>query len=91
MKKMQKLFGENYYIDVNKLEDITTTITTESGVTSQQLNVVKFDVIKIMLEVLLTEKQELDDNLGMIKDDDLSIPFKIAFNTLIVNNILKHF
>ena len=41
-----------------------------------------------MLETVLTESNEVDENLGM-KSNELSIPFKIAFNTLLMNKIIN--
>ena len=42
-----------------------------------------------MIEVLLTEREEVDENLGTYATKDLSIPFRLAFNTLLTHNILK--
>ena len=44
-----------------------------------------------MLEVLMDEHEEIDDALGTKGASGLSIPFKIAFNTLISKKILKSF
>ena len=57
----------------------------------QHISVVKFETIKMMLEVVLTEREELDDNLGIRgTSKSLSIPFKIAFNTLLRHGIIKY-
>jgi hypothetical protein len=40
-----------------------------------------------MIETILTEKDEVDETLG--DKSDVSIPFKIAFNTLLYNKIIK--
>ena len=52
----------------------------------------KFETIKMMLEVVLTEREEIDDNLGIRAgtSKSLSIPFKIAFNTLLRHGIIKY-
>jgi hypothetical protein len=42
-----------------------------------------------LIDVILTEREDLDEGLGAHAGKDLSIPFKIAFNTLLINNILK--
>ena len=44
----------------------------------------------MMLEVILTERDELDENLGIHNAKNLSLPFKIAFNTLLRHGIIKH-
>ena len=46
--------------------------------------------MKMMLEIIMIEKEEIDNNLGVHSTKDLSIPFKIAFNTLLKHQILKH-
>ena len=62
-------------------------IESVSGVTEQQISVVTYELIKIMIETILTEKDEVDETLG--DKSDVSIPFKIAFNTLLYNKIIK--
>jgi hypothetical protein len=41
-----------------------------------------------LIEVLLTEKEDVDENMGM-RGSDVPIDFKLAFNTLVKDNILK--
>lgn len=88
---MLEVLGELYYID---LEGVSMTIDMPShnlsGETEQTINLVSFEVIKIMLEIIMTEREEVDNNLGVTNIKDLSIPFKIAFNTLLKHKILKH-
>jgi hypothetical protein len=38
----------------------------------------------------LTEREEMDENLGIHSAKNLSLPFKFAFNTLLMNKIIKH-
>jgi hypothetical protein len=92
---MLKFLGENYYLDINELERqvsyeksvLPTTGETDSN--EQQISVTRYDTFKSLIEVLLTEREELDDSLGIHGAKDLTIPFKISFNTLLINNILK--
>jgi len=89
---MLEVFGELYYID---LESVSKTIEIEplddfSGNTEQSINLVSFEVIKMMLEIIMTEREEIDENLGVHSTKNLSIPFKVAFNTLLKHQILKH-
>jgi hypothetical protein len=63
-----------------------------SGDTQEQtINLVSFEVVKMMLEIIMTEREDLDENLGSHSINKLSIPFKLAFNTLLKHNIIKHF
>jgi len=88
---MLDVLGELYYID---LDSVSNTIDMSddnfSGETEQTINLVSFEVIKMMLEIIMTEREEIDNNLGVHNTKNLSIPFRIAFNTLLKHQILKH-
>lgn len=93
---MLNFLGENYYIDVNELEDQVSLINSKyyippSGETEneQQISVTRYETFKSLIEVVLTEREELDENLGIHSAKNLTIPFKIAFNTLLMNKIIK--
>ncbi len=92
---MLKFLGENYYIDINELEkkvimdNNSTNLTTSDDKNEEQLSLPKFEVLKILIDVILTEREDIDESLGIHGAKNLTIPFKIAFNTLIINNILK--
>jgi len=84
--------GEMYYIDLKSISN-TVEIPPKndmSGDTEQTINLVSFEVVKMLLEIIMSEREEFDDNLGIIASKNLSIPFKIAFNTLLKHEILKH-
>ena len=90
-----KFLGENYYIDIDELETQVSMFNSKlpliSGETEneQQISVTRYDTFKNLIEVILTEREELDDSLGIHGAKDLSIPFKISFNTLLINKIIK--
>jgi len=98
---MLEVLGEKYYIDFKGLEtEVNIPFIVKKNLKKiveetveepiQQINVVKFETIKMMLEVVLTEREEIDDNLGVVTSKNLSLPFKIAFNTLLMYGIIKH-
>jgi hypothetical protein len=93
---MLKFLGENYYLDIDELERQVSyeksilPFSGESETSEQQISVTRFETFKSLIEVLLTEREELDDSLGIHGAKDLSIPFKFAFNTLLINNIIKN-
>ena len=90
---MLTFLGENYYIDIEEVEK-KVNLNKEyipSGETDQQISVVKYDIYKNLIEVILTEREEMDENLGIHNSNNLTIPFKIAFNTLLINSIIKKF
>ena len=86
---MLKLLNEHYYLDIDRLEEcvniekLTTTAET-------QVNLVRYEMYKTMVEILMTESEEVDETLGA-KSSSLSIPFKLAFNTLINKKIINKY
>jgi hypothetical protein len=86
---MLKVLNEHYYLDIDQMESY---INIPSDVTSgdTHISVVKYEMIKTMVEILMTESEEVDETLGG-KSSELSIPFKLAFNTLINKKILNKY
>lgn len=91
---MLQVLGELYYIDldsISKTIDMPNHIVSEEETeTEQTINLVSFEIIKMMLEIIMTERDEVDENLGIHSTKNLSISFKLAFNTLLKHEILKH-
>ena len=83
---MLKILGENYYLDLDAI-DKYVIIPNPSGITDYNISVVKYEMVKTLIEILMTENESVDETLGP-KNSELSIPFKIAFNTLISKKIL---
>jgi hypothetical protein len=92
---MIEVLGEMYYLDLTSLDNVVEVKqgskpeTDEEIVEGQQFSLIKYDVLKIMIEVIMSEREEMDNNLGVIKINTLSLPFKLAFNTLLKYNIIK--
>ena len=86
-----KLFNENYFIDINEIEKFVNLEIVEisGGTSEQQIKYVKYEMVKMMMEVLMTEREDADEMLG--NKSAVSIPFKLAFNTLLNENILKQY
>lgn len=99
---MFEIFNEYYYIDLDKLyetvkmnDEPTKEVTTnEEGievidVTTEQLNAVKYEFYKFLVEVIFTEKDDdIDENLGM-HTSSLSLGYRMSFNTLLNDGIIK--
>ena len=81
---MFKILNENYYVDLDVMENYVY-LETVSG--EPQIHLDKYEAIKSMLETVLTESNEVDEDLGL-KSNEVSIPFKIAFNTLLMKKII---
>jgi hypothetical protein len=86
---MITILGEQYYIDIEKVQDVISLPEKTTGDTEQNMSLVKFELVKTMIDVLMTENEEVDENLGLKGTLNLSMPFKLAFNTLLVHGILK--
>lgn len=86
---MLKFLGENYFIDIEKVNQLTIMKDVESGTTEANISIVKFELVKTLIDVVMTENEEIDENLGMKGTNNLSLPFKLAFNTLLTHGIIK--
>jgi len=86
---MLKILNEHYYVDLDRLEQYVN-IPQLSGDSENHISVVKYDMIKVMMEVLLTEDDLVDEALGE-KSNELTIPFKLAFNTLLNKKIINKY
>jgi hypothetical protein len=89
---MLKVLGEHYYLDLDKIDDYvqikeTKQLSGESETT--HISIIKYDTIKLMMEIIMDEPEEIDETLGAKGTNNLSIPFKIAFNTLLYKKLLN--
>jgi hypothetical protein len=89
---MLKILNEHYYLDLDKIDEYINIEppVTNSGVTENHISVVKYELVKTLIEILITEREDVDEMLGP-KNSDLSIPFKIAFNTLMNKQLLNKY
>jgi hypothetical protein len=85
---MLKILGEHYYLDLDRIEKYIS-VPGETGVTENHISVMKYEMVKFMTEVLLSEKEDIDEALG--NKSNISIPFKIAFNTLLNKELLNKY
>jgi hypothetical protein len=91
---MIEVFNENYFIDLDQIEkylDMTESVVpNSSGETETKINLVKFEMVKMLLEVVLTEGEIMDEKLGL-KQNNVSVPFKLAFNSLLNKKIINYY
>lgn len=92
---MINVLGEVYYVDLDLVEEyigIPNDTDTMSGDTSEvKINIIKFDLVKMMLDTVLSEHDDLDESLGMKQSSNTSIPFRIAFNSLLNKKLINHY
>jgi len=70
---MLNIFGETYHIDFDKIENLISIKQTDTGDTEQNVSIVKFELIKTMLDVVFSESGEIDEKMGLKGSNDLTI------------------
>jgi hypothetical protein len=89
---MLKVLGENYYLDLDKIDSyvqIEEKVSTSGETEGTAISIIKYETIKLMLEIIMDETEDIDDKLGIKGVSQLSIPFKLAFNTLLYKKLLN--
>jgi hypothetical protein len=97
---MIKVLGENYYFDLDKIEEyLDMSIKPDedieddefSGSTDMKVNIIKFEMVKMLMDTILTEHEEIDEKLGMKSSNNTSIPFRLSFNSLLNKKLINHY
>ena len=93
---MIKVLGEHYYIDLDKVEEYLDMSEQypegeTSGNTETRINIIKFEMVKMLMDTVLTEHEEIDEQLGMKSSSNTSIPFRLAFNSLLNKKLINHY
>ncbi len=94
---MEKVLGESYFIDLDavekylQLEDVISEDESTSGETETKVNLIKFELVKMFLDVILSEDSEIDESLGIRSTNGVSIPFKLAFNSLLNKKLINYY
>jgi hypothetical protein len=97
---MIKVVGENYYFDLDKIEEYLDMSIKPgedieddefSGSTDMKVNIIKFEMVKMLMDTILTEHEEIDEKLGMKSSNNTSIPFRLSFNSLLNKKLINHY
>jgi hypothetical protein len=85
---------KEHKVTVMNLDSIGTiigsTITTTFEPKTREVDLTKYEMVKIMIDVVMSEFEEDDDTLGAKRAlNSAPFPYKVAFNTLLHYNILK--
>ena len=98
---MINVLGENYYIDLDKIEEyleMEDVVNTENigGVETNnsdtKVNLIKFELVKMLLDTILTESDDgIDEKLGIKNATKTTIPFRLAFNSLLNKKLINHY
>ena len=82
-----KVGSEHLYFDVDEFLNHIQVLSVDKK--SIEVNVPKFEFFKTMLDTTCGIVEDVDENLGMVSMNKLSVPYKLALNTLIKYNIIK--
>ena len=90
---MVEIFGKQYYIDIDGITDkcrTGTKIKEEDDSETTEINIFKYEIIKMCLDRILFDSEDIDEQMGPFSTSSSSgmVSFKIAFNTLIKYEIL---
>lgn len=96
---MFKIWNEHYYIDMDAIEEysrIEESTPTQKGDESieesiedvTKIHLIKYETVKFMLEILMEHQEDIDEKMGM-STNELSVPFKLAFNSLLMKKIIN--
>lgn len=88
---MVEIFGKNYFIDIEGITEkckTGNTIKNDDGGESLEVNIFKYEIIKMCLDRLLNDYDDVDEEIGAFAQNDTTISFRIAFNTLIKYEII---
>jgi hypothetical protein len=79
-------------LDLDKIDSyvqIEEKVSTSGETEGTAISIIKYETIKLMLEIIMDETEDIDDKLGIKGVSQLSIPFKLAFNTLLYKKLLN--
>lgn len=92
---MLKVLNENYFIDLDEIEKFLDITEPESNPETNQselkINVFKYEMIKLLLETILSEQDVPDEKLGLKASTHTSLPFRMAFNTLLNKKLINYY
>jgi hypothetical protein len=102
---MIKVLGEHYYFDLDKIEeyldmsdkstekstDEKSTDENELSLNETKINIIKFEMVKMLMDTVLTENEDTDETLGSKSSSNTSIPFRLAFNSLLNKKLINYY
>ena len=81
--------SEQLYFDVDELLSNIELSGIKDGEPIVEINLPRFEFFKLMLDTTCGIVEEVDDNMGIISLNKMSVPYKLALNTLIKYKIIK--
>ena len=98
-----EICGKELFFDIDKLSDIckieevevdedTSKIVEKLPLMENmglQIDVTKYEMYREMIGALLMYQEQIDNKMGMVGLNSTTVPFKLAYNTLLMKGILK--
>lgn len=90
---MLEILGEHYYLNLKNIDKFVnaSTAPTSGETEEERIAVVKYEMVKLLTDVIMTESEDIDEKLGSKSSSNLTIPFKIAWNTMLFNKFIEKF
>jgi len=88
---MVEIFGKFYFIDLDALTNSCKTGTTIKDADDNEtfeINIFKYELFKLCVERLLNEYEQENDGIDALIQNNISVSFRFAFNTLLKHNII---
>jgi hypothetical protein len=97
---MIEIFGKHYFLDldavIEKCKIYETPKVTKSKKSEPQIddedkleiNVFKYEIIKMMVDRVLNEIDDMDEEMGIFAQNSSTVSFRLAFNTLLKYEII---
>jgi hypothetical protein len=86
---MISVFGENYHLNLTNIDKFVNLESGSGDTENQHISVTKYEMIKIMIDVVFSEQEDVDDKLGTKGAEKLNIPFRLAWNTLLRYKLIE--
>lgn len=77
---------EDIDMDDDQLDDDIIPLMENVGI---QIDVTKYEMYREMIGTLLMYNEQIDNKMGMIGLNSTTVPFKLAYNTLLMKGIIK--
>tara|TARA_R110002020_G_C16005259_1_gene750607 strand:- start:372 stop:692 length:321 start_codon:yes stop_codon:yes gene_type:complete len=98
-----EICGKELFFDIDKLSDICKIEDIEEDNEQpkdveklpimenmgMQIDVTKYEMYREMIGTLLMYQEQIDNKMGMVGLNSTTVPFKLAYNTLLMKGILK--
>lgn len=88
--------GKEFFLDLDVLSDsvkIPVEYEDDKGETQEKegphIDITKYEMFRELIVTMLSGQEQVDDKMGMVALNQASIPFKLAFNTLIMSKVLR--